>query len=65
MSQFLPLIRDRLSVIATTTATAADALADGEALDLDAHTLAELLLTLDGQDAQRLCRKLVLRQGMA
>jgi hypothetical protein len=48
MSQFLPLIRDRLSSIAAQAATAAEALdQDGDAISLDSRHYAELLLTLD------------------
>jgi hypothetical protein len=48
MSQFLPLIRARLSAIATQAATAAEAIeADGDALDLLPRQLAELLFELD------------------
>jgi hypothetical protein len=52
MSQFIPAIRHQLTAIATTAATAADALADGDCLDLDPYALADLLLTLDGVAAR-------------
>jgi hypothetical protein len=51
MSRSLPRIRDRLFCIATTAATAAEALADGDCLDLDAHALADTLFSLDVEAA--------------
>jgi hypothetical protein len=53
MSQFLPLIRARLSAIATHATTAAEALDfDGDALDLPPRQLAELLFELQGAAAR-------------
>jgi hypothetical protein len=52
MSPFIPLIRSRLHEIATQAATAADTLGVAEALDLTAHTLADVLLELDGVAAR-------------
>jgi hypothetical protein len=52
MSQFLPLIRSRLHAIAEQAAAAADALGDGEAIDLDNRQLALLLQDLDGVAAR-------------
>jgi hypothetical protein len=52
MSAFISLIRSRLIDIATEAATAADALVDAGALDLDSHTLADVLLELDGVAAR-------------
>jgi hypothetical protein len=47
MSQFVPSIRDRLEQIAAQAATAAEALADSAAIDLDTRRYAELLFALD------------------
>jgi hypothetical protein len=51
-SQLIPAIRERLLSIATQAATAADALADAEAIDLDPHALADMLLRLDSVAAR-------------
>jgi hypothetical protein len=48
MSQFLPLLRGRLSQIARTAATAAKALHDTDTLDLPGAHLAGLLREMDG-----------------
>jgi hypothetical protein len=52
MSQFFPLIRDRLCQIATQAATAAQALGDARGIDLDSRNVAELLQELDGVAAR-------------
>jgi hypothetical protein len=61
MSQFLPLIRDRLSSIAAQAATAGEALdQDGDAISLDSCHFAELLRDLDGAAARigAICERL-------
>jgi hypothetical protein len=46
------MIRQRLTAIAEQAAAAADALGDGEAIELDSRQLAELLQDVDGVAAR-------------
>jgi hypothetical protein len=52
MSAYVDLIRSRLSSISASAAAAAEALEDGNALDLCTRQLVEVLFVLDGMEAR-------------